>query len=423
MGKASIVLGLGLVLAGCGSQSVNDAKDAGPGRDASCVKTTCQAKAVECGAIDDGCGGQLDCGDTCALPKTCGGGGVANECGCTPETDLGFCERLGKDCDAVSAFDSCQISRTINCGICAGLDTCGGSGTVNVCGHPGDKCQDVTCNPGETCDTADWRCKCTSTSCKGPQVCSASERCVESTDPCLDKVCDSTLPSCVNVGGVATCQCTATSCPAPDTCDPSKTCVDKCQGVGCNAGETCDPTDGACKCSGVGTRGSCPAGCWVCSPRQRCVHVGDQCCDKDCSEPSTPLCIVEFGVAVCVCDSTSCPAGKVCRDGACVSAEICGNMIDDDGDGLTDCDDPDCADYQFCDGSGCDGSVGYPMCYDPICCQVGVSCGPGCSCKLSGSTSGTCAATESDCSDGKDNDGDGLTDCADSDCAGVSPCP
>jgi hypothetical protein len=98
-------------------------------------------------------------------------------------------------------------------------------------------------------------------------------------------------------------------------------------------------------------------------------------------------------------------------------------MIDDDGDGLTDCDDPDCADYQFCDGSGCDGSVGYPMCYDPICCQVGVSCGPGCSCKLSGSTSGTCAATESDCSDGKDNDGDGLTDCADSDCAGVSPCP
>lgn len=58
--------------------------------------------------------------------------------------------------------------------------------------------------------------------------------------------------------------------------------------------------------------------------------------------------------------------------GSCGAIEDCTNGIDDDGDGLIDCDDPDC------------GGVG------------------------------TCP--EIQCSDGIDNDGDGLVDCLDSDC-------
>jgi len=56
----------------------------------------------------------------------------------------------------------------------------------------------------------------------------------------------------------------------------------------------------------------------------------------------------------------------------------CADGLDDDGDGLIDCDDPDCD-------------------LDPAC-------------------------DELDCSDGIDGDGDGLTDCADPDCAGETVC-
>lgn len=63
----------------------------------------------------------------------------------------------------------------------------------------------------------------------------------------------------------------------------------------------------------------------------------------------------------------------------------CADNIDNDGDNLTDCDDPDC---------------------------VGLTCGMGCRCALN-------RKTEIACSDGSDNDGDGLIDCADPDCQGA----
>ncbi|NNE28652.1 MAG: T9SS type A sorting domain-containing protein [Saprospiraceae bacterium] len=61
--------------------------------------------------------------------------------------------------------------------------------------------------------------------------------------------------------------------------------------------------------------------------------------------------------------------------------EICDNGIDDDGDGLTDCEDPDCSNASNCQTS------------NPEICDNGI-----------------------------DDDGDGLTDCADSDCSNASNC-
>ncbi|MEJ6795186.1 MAG: hypothetical protein QNK63_00605, partial [Flavobacteriales bacterium] len=61
----------------------------------------------------------------------------------------------------------------------------------------------------------------------------------------------------------------------------------------------------------------------------------------------------------------------------------CADGIDNEGDGLIDCDDPDCASA--------------PECVD-------------------------CIAYECDCADGIDNDGDGQIDCNDSDCASASEC-
>jgi hypothetical protein len=49
------------------------------------VPISCRESAVQCGIVDDGCGGTLSC-DACTPPYTCGGGGLPNACGCRPPT-------------------------------------------------------------------------------------------------------------------------------------------------------------------------------------------------------------------------------------------------------------------------------------------------------------------------------------------------
>jgi glucose/arabinose dehydrogenase len=102
-----------------------------------CTPTTCSALGKNCGSVDNGCGGTLNCG-TCTAPQTCGGGGTPNVCGgssCTPESDATFCSRLGKNCGSVTGTDNCGTSRTVSsCGTCTSPQTCGGGGTSNVCG-------------------------------------------------------------------------------------------------------------------------------------------------------------------------------------------------------------------------------------------------------------------------------------------------
>jgi GH18 family chitinase len=90
----------------------------------SCTPTTCAAQGKDCGSISDGCGGTLSCG-SCSSPETCGGGSVANVCGCTPTATCG-----GMNCGSIP--DGCGGS--ISCGTCTSPATCGGSGTANVCG-------------------------------------------------------------------------------------------------------------------------------------------------------------------------------------------------------------------------------------------------------------------------------------------------
>jgi hypothetical protein len=77
----------------------------------------------------------------CTSPQTCGGAGTANVCGCTPESDTAFCARLSKNCGQVVNTDNCSQPRMVaSCGTCTGSQTCGGGGTANVCG-----CTPTTC--------------------------------------------------------------------------------------------------------------------------------------------------------------------------------------------------------------------------------------------------------------------------------------
>jgi hypothetical protein len=128
-------------------------------------------------------------------------------------------------------------------------------------------------------------------------------------------------------------------------------------------------------------------GCNIaCTPQENCVAGGclssseTQCDDGmdnnndgliDCDDP--------------LCDGRSCGTGCLCIGTTPTELE-CGDGADNDQDGLTDCADPQCDD---------------------------VACGPGCLCAGG-------AGKELDCSDGLDNDGDGLFDCQDPDCAMLS---
>lgn len=63
-----------------------------------CAPKTCATIGAQCGAVDDGCGGSLDCGE-CAGDLSCGGGGEPNQCGatCPRECPQGFsCNTLGE---------------------------------------------------------------------------------------------------------------------------------------------------------------------------------------------------------------------------------------------------------------------------------------------------------------------------------------
>ena len=102
-----------------------------------CSPRTCAQAGANCGRVADGCGGLTQSCGTCANNQTCGGGGVANQCGgCNPET----CGQLGISCGL--SGDGCGGVQS--CGSCPPPQTCGGGGTPGQCGAP--SCTPKTCN-------------------------------------------------------------------------------------------------------------------------------------------------------------------------------------------------------------------------------------------------------------------------------------
>ncbi|TNE84678.1 MAG: hypothetical protein EP330_28830 [Deltaproteobacteria bacterium] len=71
------------------------------------------------------------------------------------------------------------------------------------------------------------------------------------------------------------------------------------------------------------------------------------------------------------CDDPDCDGSRACR-----FAEVCDNGVDEDGDGRVDCDDPDCADEPWCAPELCDNGIddngnGLVDCEEPSCGCVG----------------------------------------------------
>ncbi len=146
--------------------------------------TFCANRGKNCGATSgyDQCGSWrvgVDCG-TCAGTQTCGGGGSSNVCGCTPESDSAFLVRLGKNCGSVTAPDNCGVTRTVATSTwCSNsYQTCGGGGTANVCGCTAQTDAELCTAGAATCGplTAFDRCGATRTiascgTCAAPETC------------------------------------------------------------------------------------------------------------------------------------------------------------------------------------------------------------------------------------------------------------
>jgi hypothetical protein len=109
-----------------------------------------------CDTVRENCAScPLDCG--CQGFDTCGGGGTAGQCGCTPATcPAGQCGTLDDGCGG-----------TITCG-CTGFDTCGGGGVAGMCG----------CTPATSCP-AGFQCGTIDDGCGGTVDCSGGRTCAQ----------------------------------------------------------------------------------------------------------------------------------------------------------------------------------------------------------------------------------------------------
>ena len=275
-----------LVIAACdgGGRSSEPAPTGRP-----CRPTTCAAAGAACGAIVDGCGGRLECGD-CSEGETCGGGGAANTCGvgtCEPAS----CGSLGANCGQVS--DGCAA--VLDCGRCEAGRVCGGDGVANVCG----------CAPA-TCAVAGAQCGTLPDGCGGTLECGrcgAGETCGGGGVP--------------NVCGPGSCEpqaCAGASCGTiSDGCGGTQECGD------CGAGETC---------GGGGVPNVCGS---ACSPRT-CAAAGATCGSLDdgcggnlaCGVCDAPLTCGGGGIAnTCGAACTlACPGTYACSPlGVCTGGD------------------------------------------------------------------------------------------------------
>ncbi len=281
-----------------------------------CAPRTCAAASASCGPLADGCGGILDCG-SCPAGQTCGGAGVANQCGgptCAPLT----CSKLGYSCGL--AGDGC--GKTLDCGPCPTGETCGGGGVAGVCGGPA--CKPQTCTSvGATCGWIGDGCG-SSVQC-GP--CPSGETCGGGGvanrcggPKCTPLGCASVGATCGWIGDGCGGSLSCGDCIAPDTCGGAgvasacghngiASCVPlTCKEVGAGCGPVADGCGALLDC------GPCPAG-------QTCGGGGvpNLCGAPTCTPTTCSALGFECGPAGDGCggllDCGTCPSGQSCGGG------------------------------------------------------------------------------------------------------------
>ncbi|MFZ5471395.1 MAG: MopE-related protein [Myxococcota bacterium] len=198
------------------------------------------------------------------------------------------------------------------------------------------------------------------------------------------------------------------------------------------SGQVCDTgSPGVCA---QGTRACADAGLVCAASVQPSAEQCDQL-DNDCNGQTDETFDLANDSAHCGRCNDACATGAACRTSSC-HEEDCADGVDNDGDGLIDCDDLDClgrtcsasdaglnCGRTFTDAGIPDGGMGDAGPFDAGAADAGPNDG--------GETDGggdggldagqpplACVPQETVCDDGADGDLDGLTDCADVDCDG-----
>ncbi len=178
------------------------------------------------------------------------------------------------------------------------------------------------------------------------------------------------------------------------------------------------------------------------APLVRSMELAVNCGDgtTGSSDPSAYSCVGSLA-PVCsyanppeICDDgldtdadglADCADPECATDDACCNAEICGNFINDDCDGLIDFYDDDCT----CAAEDCQDGLDNDAdalvdCADTGGCDVGDACNSYMSvCDMAGMCVCPGGNVETSCEDNFDNDCDAFLECGDSDCTGSGSCP
>jgi TQXA domain-containing protein len=252
----------------------------GDGCDANCTPTSCGNGIVTAGE-------QCDDGNT-----TSGDGCDAN------------CKPTGCGNGVVTAGESCDDGNQVNGDGCD--QNCKPTGCGNGIVTAGEECDDGNLANGDTCEA-----DCTLPRC-GNGVVDAGEQCDDGNTAGGDACeADCMLPLCGNGVVDAGEQCDDGNQVSGDACEPDCT-TPRCGNGIVDAGEQCD--DGN-------------------------VTNADAC-EADCTLPTCGNGILD-GFAGEQCDDGNTTSGDGCS-ATCRGEEICNNLLDDDHDGLIDCDDTSC---------------------------------------------------------------------------------
>ncbi len=456
----------------------------------------CQAgSAVNCndgvGCTDDSCNEGTNSCDNIANNANCDNGlfcDGAETCDAVNDCQAGTdpCPTLTCD-EGTNMCVGCLVNGDCDDGVfCNGSETCSAgtcvSGTAVNC-NDGVGCTDDSCNEGtNSCDNTANDANCNNgLFCDGTETCDAVNDCqagsaVNCNDGvgCTDDSCNEGTNACDNVVNNANCPDDGLFCTGTESCDAINDCVSS--GDPCLTGETCNESTNACDSTGP------PAGegfiisrnadfstddrSFTTSDTMYMMLFTDQVDFNDISKNRWELKAADGsrerqpftnnfdGSYTASFDLSGLPSsdtnwtwkgeaqdgsgtrfkpsvavtvtqggGSFCGDGTCDAGEDqcscpsdCGNPpgsetnctdgVDEDCDGATDCNDADCSGDPACVASFCgDGT-----------CDAGED---ECSCS---SDCGNPPGTETNCTDGIDDDCDGATDCNDSDCSGDPAC-
>ncbi len=391
--------------------------------DTPCRHTRCVPESGRCEAqvesADTPCSDDNACttSDRCRADGTCAGDLLVCDDGNPCTTD--GCDPLVGGCDSIPAPGPCEDGDLCTQGDQCGDGTCR-SGFPVVCDDQ-SPCTDDTCEPERGCVftivsvgvPCDDRSLCTADDvCQPDGRCAGAARDCADANPCTDDNCDPVSGECLHPPNTAPCDdgepCTADDhCQAggcvggpPTACDDGNGCTDDscAPGLGCQNIDNALPCDDGSACT-LGDQ--CAGGTCTSGPAVDCDD-GNFCTDDACDP-----------VTGCVHPPSTgpCDDGDVCTvDDGCAAGECQGGPP-------FDCDDTDpCTDDVCVAFVGCDHGFNTAPCSD------GNPCTSNDACRQGTCVGGEVTCHEDACTDGADNDTDGLVDCDDPDCLPVHPC-